>query len=174
MKIQKINKDRVRVIFDYKELEESEISVQSFLSGSSEAKKLINSIISIVNEDLNFGSNIDEIRYDLISFSNKVFIIILTKLTKTKQSSNSDYLLYKFSTFDELNSFLDMVDNYINLDIFPIYKLNSNYYLKIDLSHKDFSWKQSFSAILSEFKCPILLNNISNACFEERAKKINR
>lgn len=174
MKIQKINKDKVRVIFDCKELEENNISVQSFLSCSPESQKLIESIISIVNEDLHFGTSLDEIRYDLISFSNKVFIIILTKKMINKQIDSSDYILYKFHSFKDLNLFIDAVQKYISFTIFNIYELNYNFYIKIDLSGKEYFWKKSLVANLSEFKEPILLNSITNASFEEKAKKINR
>lgn len=177
MKIQKINNNKIRVIFDYKELEENNISIHSFLSNSSDTKRLISAIINIINEDLNFSNNTDEIKYDTISLSNKVFIVVISKITQvlpTYNQSKTTFILFKFGNINEAISFNELIKNYIKVQSFsfPLYKLKNYYYIKIDLSLKDTLWRRNYLLALSEFKTPLVLNSLSFAYFNENAKYI--
>ena len=172
MRIEQISKSKIRVIFDFKELAENKISVQSFLSGSEKAKRLINAIISTVNKEFNFSDSSDEITYDLFSFSNKIFIIVLTRKKITVPFSNN--VLYKFDSLEEIDEFAKYMQKYTDLQLHNTYKLKNHFYILLDLKEKDFIWKKSLISIVSEFKSPILLSSISNAYFIENAQKLNR
>ena len=175
MKIQKINNNKVRVIFDYKELEENHISVHSFLSNSEDTKRLVTAIINIVKEDLSFSADAEELTYDTISFCNKVFIIVITRTTDKKGSYiEPNNILYKFENINEITNFLKSIKNYTHLDnlSLQLYQLRENFYIKINLQTKESLWKKSFISILSEFASPIYLNSISEAYFCENAKLI--
>lgn len=79
MKIEKISENKIRIIFDYKELEENNISVHSFLSNSIESQKLFLAILDIANEDFGFDISNSKISYETFSFNNKTFVIFVTK-----------------------------------------------------------------------------------------------
>ena len=148
MKIQKINNSKVRVIIDYKELENNSISIQSFLANSLKTKQLINSIISIINKELHFSKNFDEIKYDILSLQNKVFIIVFTK--KAIEGS----IFYQFDALEELQNFIQLIKKYIYLETLPysISSSNNKYFIKFDISNKSDLWKNNFLSVLSEFK----------------------
>jgi len=176
MKIQKISETKTRVIFDYRELEENNISVHSFLSNSEETKKLINSIINIVNEELNFCDDIDEIKYDIISFCNKVFIIMLSKNVELQKNKNSNFAFFRFEKLEEAYNLIDLLKNYfnsLNKISYSLYKLSQYYYIKYDISCLNANEKKSFISTISEFNSPILLDSISIAYFHENASIIN-
>ena len=148
MKIQKINDSKIRVVLDYKELENSNISTHSFLANSIMAKGLINSIISFLNKELNFSKSYENITYDILSLQNKVFIIIFSKeLIGTN-------ILYDFNNQEELQIFINSLKKYIYLEDIPysIYSSNSNYSVSFDISKKDCIWRRNFLSVLSEFK----------------------
>lgn len=175
MKIQKISETKTRVIFDYKELEENHISVHSFLSNSIQTQKLIDAIINIVNEELDFCSDIDEIKYDIISFCNKVFIIMLSKNLNVENNKNTNYIFLKFENKDEAYEVINNLKNYINniTEIpYNFYKLKQYYYIQLDINKLNSKDRKNFISILSEFYTPILLDSISSAYFYENASVI--
>ncbi len=92
MKIEKLNENKIKIIFDYKELEENNISVHSFLSNSIESQKLFWAILDIANEDLGFDISNSKISYETISFDNKDFVIFVTKHNNLNSQNINDYL----------------------------------------------------------------------------------
>lgn len=87
MKIEKINDNKIKIMFDSKELEENNITVHSFLSNSIESQKLFLAILDIANEDFGFDISNSLVSCETISFSNQNFVIIVTK-TNDKISNN--------------------------------------------------------------------------------------
>ena len=148
MKIQKINNNKVRVIIDYKELEQNDISTHSFLSNSHKSRQLIHSIISIINKELDFTNSFDEVKYDILSFQNKTFIIIFTK------ESIGSNISYQFDSLEDLKDFIYSVKKYIYLETisYSLYSSNTKYFVKFDISEKDEYWTKTFLSVLSEFK----------------------
>lgn len=79
MKIEKIDNNKIKIMFDSTELEENDISIHSFLSNSENTKKLFLAILDIANEEFGFNAKNCKISYEAISFDNKKFVIIITK-----------------------------------------------------------------------------------------------
>lgn len=79
MRIERINENKIKVMFDSTELEENNISIHSFLSNSIEAQKLFLAILDIANEEFGFNTSNCKISSETISFSNKHFVIFVTK-----------------------------------------------------------------------------------------------
>ena len=105
MKIEKINEDEIKIIFDYTELEENNISIHSFLSNSIESQKLFWAILEIANEDLGFDTTNSKISYEALSYDNKNFVVFVTK-------SNVNYKSETSSAINELSSkSKDKIDN---------------------------------------------------------------
>ena len=110
MKIEKLNENKLKVIFSSKELEENNISIHSFLANSKESRKFFLAILNIANEDLNFRLNTSQITYDTISFSNKYFVIIIKKVHADAPISSNN-VFYKFNNIDDLFEFCDTIKN---------------------------------------------------------------
>lgn len=87
MKLEKINENKLKIIFNADELEENNISVHSFLSNSLESQKLFIAILDIANEDLGFDISNSQISYEAFSFNNTSFVIFVTKI-KTAANHN--------------------------------------------------------------------------------------
>lgn len=79
MRLEKLNENKLKIIFDAKELEENNISVHSFLSNSIESQKLFLAILEIANEDLGFDAQNSKLTYEAFSFNNMNFVIFITK-----------------------------------------------------------------------------------------------
>lgn len=104
MRIEKINDDKIKIMFNSKELEENNITVHSFLSGSIEAQRLFLAILEIASEEFGFNIKNSNISSETISFENKDFIVFVTKNPNTIKSQNSS----KISPYN----LLDFTKNY--------------------------------------------------------------
>ena len=131
MKINLLNKNKIKIMFDYKELEENNISVHSFLSTPLEKQSFFTAILDIAREDFGFEYTSFPIFYEIISFNNKYFIVFVKKTTEDQNLiHNSEYsstytktLFFKFNDLDTVFSFCN------NLKIlFPELKFDSNLY----------------------------------------------
>lgn len=121
MKIEKINDNKIKIMFDSKELEENNITVHSFLSNSIESQKLFLAILDIANEDFGFDISNSLISCETISFSNQNFVVIVTKTLNnictdfqgnSKEISNSNKSSFNFIGDNLLKS-------KINANVFP-------------------------------------------------------
>lgn len=117
MKIEKVNENKIKISFDYSELEENNISVHSFLSNSYSTQKLFLAILDIANEEFGFNAKNCKISYETISFDNKEFLVIITKSTNSLESNNlSPYNLLEICNKNNFNkSYSNNIknDNYL-------------------------------------------------------------
>ena len=179
MKINLLNKNKIKIMFDYKELEENNISVHSFLSTPLEKQSFFTAILDIAREDFGFEYTSFPIFYEIISFNNKYFIVFVKKTTEDQNLiHNSEYsstytktLFFKFNDLDTVFSFCN------NLKIlFPelkfdsnLYKYENNFFLKVDLKKFSTELQNKISLIISEFEDKIILSKLSMIKFEEFA-----
>lgn len=115
MRIEKLDDDKLKIMFNSQELEENDISIHSFLSGSTEAQKLFLAILDIANEEFGFDINNCNISSETISFGNKDFVIFVTKsLINSKICENSNKIS-PYNLLELINQ--DHTDN--NLSFLP-------------------------------------------------------
>lgn len=182
MKIELLDNNKLKIMFDYTELEENNISIHSFLSNSAKAQNFFLAIIDIANEDLGFNSNNSNLSYETISFDNKFFVIIVTKDSFNESSKfdtntnifyenqNKKYL-YKLRDINDLFSFCDTLKlilptlNFNN----SLYQYEDSYFLKINLENLDLNSTKQILLLISEFKTELKLSELSLAKFEEFA-----
>lgn len=88
MRIEKINESKIKIMFNAIELEENNITVHSFLSGSIEAQRLILAILDIANEEFGFDITNSTVSSETISFSNENFVIFVTKSLESCSTGN--------------------------------------------------------------------------------------
>lgn len=104
MRIEKINDNKIKIMFNSKELEENNITVHSFLSGSLETQRLFLAILEIASEEFGFNIENSNISSETISFENKDFIVFVTKNSHAIKSQ-------EFSKISPYN-LLDFMKNY--------------------------------------------------------------
>ena len=182
MKIEKLNENKIKIIFDYKELEENNISVHSFLANSLESQKLFLAILDIAKEDLGFDITNSQISYETLSFDNKNFVILVTKKVENCKDIffnfvgdrliNSNFpnsILYKFKNMDDVFSFSEYIHNLFSALNFKssLYEYNNIYFIKIDIQHLDLLNKKKTIYFLSELKDCLKVSDLSVKRLEE-------
>ncbi len=178
MKIEKINENKLKIMFDYTELEENNISIHSFLANSIETQDFFLAILDIANEDLNFKPN-NNLSYETISFGNKFFVIFVTKFEDSNSTfeqiinlskKEKSFLLYKLQSIDEVFSFCDILKTILpsiqNLKS-SLYEYEKKYFLKLNLKNLDQSTKEKIPLLISEFRNSLNLSDLSLLRFEE-------
>lgn len=124
MKIEKINSNKIKIMFDSIELKENNISVHSFLSNSPDTQKLFLAILDIADEEFGFDVKNCSISYETISFNNKDFLIIITKsINHSKHNNISAYNLLEI--YNHQNNNLEFESNNTSLSC-PIYNLKND------------------------------------------------
>lgn len=148
MKLELLNSHKLKITFKADELEENDISIHSFLSVPLESQKLFHSILEIANSDLNFNLSNSKISYELFSFDNQLFIILVTKehmhscqnpsfkfVGEDLQNNNCiSPLIFTFSNFKNLSYFAKIFNSFskkFNISS-SLYKYQSNYILSIN------------------------------------------
>lgn len=104
MRIEKISNDKLKIMFDSTELEENNITVHSFLSGSNEAQKLFLAILDIANEEFGFDIKNCTISSETFSFGNKDFVILVTKSLQSTVNFEKTNKISPYNLLDFVNS----------------------------------------------------------------------
>ncbi len=94
MQIQLLNSSKLKIIFNKFDLDENNISIHSFLSGSTNSQKFIKAIIEIAYEDFGFSLENNDFLYEIYCFDFSEFIIIVSK--------NSDNLSLSYNPQNDL------------------------------------------------------------------------
>lgn len=103
MRIEKLDDNKLKIMFNSQELEENNITVHAFLSGSNEAQKLFLAILDIANEEFGFDIKNCNISSETISFENKDFVIFVTKNLQTSESFENDNKSSPYNLLDFIN-----------------------------------------------------------------------
>ena len=156
MKIQMITPSKLKILFNLSDLEENNISLHSFLSGSESYKKFLKAIIEIAEEDLNIKIPKNNITYESYCFDYSEFIIIIFFPKYNLNNFKGDHIYYFFN----FNDFLDF-SNYIksHIDFIPcgtLYKYKDILFLEITNSDLSIKKQDKLCCILAEI--PNFLN----------------
>lgn len=89
MKIQLINKSKLKIIFDLNDLRENNISLHSFLSGSENSKNFFKALLEIAEEDFDIDFTHKDILYQIFCFKFSEFVITITIIDKASDSLNT-------------------------------------------------------------------------------------
>ncbi len=197
MKIEKVNDNKIKVMFNSSELEENNISVHSFLAGSSESQKLFLAILDIASEEFGFNTDNCKVSCETISFNNKNFVTIVTKSTNKSTITSNSYnlldfteslsqnslsypislksnLIYKFSTIEDARLFCGFfMQNFSALHIISsLYQYNDQFFLKINSEKLNSQKLQNMISILSEFGTRVILSELTVLKLEECSKLV--
>lgn len=103
MRIEKLDDNKLKIMFNSQELEENNITVHSFLSGSNEAQKLFLAILDIANEEFGFDIKNCNISSETISFENKDFVIFVTKNLQNSENFENTNKTSPYNLLDFIN-----------------------------------------------------------------------
>ena len=166
MKIEKLSDNKLKFIFSITEFEKEKLDYHSFMAGSLLFDNIIDNLLYIAKNELNFDTNDCNTEIQTFEFSKGNFIIIITKYQKNQKKLKAkrkqgkfknSFCLFEFYNFDDYCEFTlflakkfgSIYKTFISNS--KLYNLNNKYILSIDgfaLAEKEF---KIFNALISEF-----------------------
>lgn len=172
MKIEKLSENKIRIIFDYNDLEENNIDFHSFMSNSIQSQTLFLKILDLAEKTLNFKTEEYKLEVNTIALTNGNFILIITRLqpenkpkkkivVHTRRKSNClspTFSIYRFKTFDEFTGFCQFLSQNSSENLLKalensnsLYKYNLQYFLSISTDKLNISQKEFLFSSITEF-----------------------
>ena len=171
MKIEKINDDKIKITFDYIDLQENNIDFHSFMANSTQTQALFLKILDHAEESLGFNTDQYKLEINTLALSNGIFILIVTRLQKetkkkvvhvhTKRKSNINnptFSIYKFNSFDNFISFCQFIVKNSDVNLLKVlennnslFKYNSQYFFAISTTTMNIKQKEFLFSCITEF-----------------------
>lgn len=149
MKIEQLTDNKIRFIFNLKDLEENNIDYHSFMANSIETQDLFLNMLDKAEKEIGFSTKNYKLMLEAIATSEGNFILTVTRLSpeadknfpkkvliKRKSNNPSKTLtIYKFDSFDCFCDFCTYLNTSPLKDLISklknskLYKYNENYYL---------------------------------------------
>lgn len=152
MKIEKLNENKIRITLNIEDLNERNISMQSFMSNSIESQDIFMDMLDKADEEVGFNTDDCRIMIEALALKNGVFVLTITKFEHDTEKTplrrknvhikrknpdiNLEKTIYSFESFDSFCEFCNFLSNTLEeiqiLDFAKessLYEYNSNYYL---------------------------------------------
>ena len=148
MKFEKINKDKIKITLNLKDLEEKNIDFHLFMSNPIESQHILLDMLDEAKEKIGFDTNNYNIKVEALVMAESDFIFTITrilpdqapirkkaKVKRKKISTNKLTTIFRFNTFEDYCLFLDSItpkevnDNKRFLKTALLYTYKNNYYL---------------------------------------------
>lgn len=168
MIIEKIRENKFKILLSLNDLENENIDLHSFMSSNLEKQEILKKILLKLNSDYNTSLNFSTISINAFYVSDKDFIIIITNtpdayknhsrvsVSRMKKEKNINMNIYKFTTFEELETFYNYMKSISNLKYnallnCPLYEYNNLYFLVMHQNGISDILYNSIDKYLSEF-----------------------
>lgn len=136
MKIQMIAPFKIKILFNLQDLEENNITLHSFLSGSENTKIFLNAILEIAKEDFGLKPFKDNFTYETFSYDYHEFIVIFSIPKYINCNIISQKLFYYFFTMDNFLEFSNFVKSNITFKFkSSLYRFKDILLLEINASN---------------------------------------
>lgn len=148
MKFEKINKDKIQITLNLKDLEEKNIDFHLFMSNPIESQHILLDMLDEAKEKIGFDTNNYNIKVEALAMAESDFIFTITrvlpettpvrkkaKVQRKKISTNKLTTIFRFNSFDNYCLFLNSLSlnsitkNKHLLKSCILYTYNNNYYL---------------------------------------------
>lgn len=139
MKFEKLTDTKIRIILSIHDMKLNNLSVESILSNSADSQKLLESMISKAEEELNFKTDDSQLLVEAIAPSNEECIFTITKLLDENISLKgcTDLFIFRFESFDDFVNLCSFLNNFSYLNLknfsknFSLIYYNNTYYLRL-------------------------------------------
>ena len=138
MKFEKLNDTKIKIILSLQDMELNNLSIDNVLSNSADSQKLLDTIISKAETELDFKPEDSQLLVEAVVPSDEECIFTITKLLDDKicfpQHGNS--FIFKFDCFDDFINLCTFLNNFSYLCLKEISKdfslifYNNTYYLR--------------------------------------------
>ena len=166
MKIEKLNENKIRITLNIEDLNERNITMQSFMSNSIESQDIFFDMLDKADEEVGFNTDDCRIMIEALALKDGVFVLTITKfehegekcnlkrnnvhIRRKSPAINFEKTIYSFESFDTFCEFCTFLRNTLDekhiLDFAKesdLYEYNSNYYLvisKINVNSKSLKY----------------------------------
>ena len=189
MKFEKLTDTKIRIILSIKDIESNNLSIDDVLSNSKDSQKLLNTLITKAEKELDFKTEDSQLLVEAISSCSDEYIFTITKLLEDKIycCKNNTYFIFKFDCFDDFVNLCTFLKNFSYLclkDIsknFSLIYYNCTYYLRYTNNEissivfdyikslfeefaKDVSYSTGIDGILNEYGKVIFSKNAIMKC----------
>ena len=138
MKFEKLTDTKIKIILSTQDMELNNLSIENVLSNSADSQKLLNTIISKAEIELNFKPDNSQLLVEAIVPSNEECIFTITKLLDNKIYCNQheNPFIFKFDCFDDFINLCNFLNNFSYLCLkeisknFSLIYYNNTYYLR--------------------------------------------
>lgn len=167
MKIEKLNENKIRFIFNHSDLKENNVDVHAFMANSIESQSLFLSMLDKAEQEVGFITDNYKLSIEALALSNGSFVITVTRIEKETLKSTrvqayrkpyqepSSVLIYKFTNFDDFCNFQNFLSvslpNLLNpfLESNSLYQYENSFFLILE--NIDFKQATILSSAISEF-----------------------
>lgn len=164
MQIEKINQNQIKVILDFNDLKQNNISIHSFMCNSSTNQSLFYNILNFANTEIGFDLKDHEIIIEAFAVVNQnSFVLVFTRIPKVAylHTSKLKHGIFKFNKslwikFDKLQDFCmfcNSLNNNLQMNA-SLYFMDNCYFLHI-----------KFNKINDYFKISTIANEFSNKIY---------
>ena len=153
MKIEKLTENKIRIVFNIEDLEQSNINIDTVLNNTPESQSLILSILNRAEKEVGFYAKDSAILVEAFSFPEGIFIFTITKSSPSFKEINDKDLssltykrkpnakrkslklnekiaIYSFNNFDDFCGFCNVINTEMsaNAELKSFFKNTSLYF----------------------------------------------
>ena len=177
MKIEKLTENKIRVIVNVEDLEQSHTDLHSLMTTSLENQGLFLNILAKAEKEVGFNTENCKLLIEAFSTPDGTFVFTITKYKSIESTDNSSNnfsqrkltvkrksvnlkksnVIYSFNDFHEFCNFCSCINSFKNFDVnkfsknISLYLYNNTYYLIIDNINLSYEHINIFYSIISEF-----------------------
>lgn len=173
MQFEKINEDKIRIIFNIEDLKEKNINYHDFMANSIATQGVFLDMLNQAEKEIGFVTNNYQLMIEALASSDGSFVLTVTRSKEAKPNINAPKklkakpkllplneplptLVYKFNNFDDFYDLCNFIKKDYSKQVTKtfnkaiLYTYNDNIYLLLKTSPK---------ANIKEIKCIISLIN---------------
>lgn len=178
MKIEKLTENKIRVIINDKDLNESHTDIKSIMTKSLESQGLFLDILKRAEKEVGFYTDGCKLLIEAFSSIDEFLVFTITKSKKSETSAknlcktannkklsvkrktfsiSNKQVFFSFDTFEQFCEFCAYIHNFKDFEIkkvsknISLYLYNSVYYLMMENINTDYIYLKRFYFALSEF-----------------------
>ena len=186
MKIEKLTKNKIRVIVSFDDLEIENMDINSLFTQKKQL--FFVRVLEKAKKELGFETDGYELLIETFSLNNDFVIFTITKYSfkeekntlekKKKTDFSKDNVIYEFENFDEFCNFCNCISNSSNLNHkllsknISLYLYKNTYYLLIKNINNSYKNKKIFYSLISEFGKTLSFSNTFENKLIEYGKEI--
>jgi adapter protein MecA 1/2 len=160
MRVERLNKDKVKIFMSYEDLKERGVAKDDIWSDAPEVHDLLNDMMDEVYDELGFEV-FGAVAIEVYALPTQGVIVIITRGDDISKENHAIYqvdvkigpknfIAFSFSDFEDLVNVVKNVRNYV-AESGSVYHYNNHYILLLNENEFKIDDYDSITAILSEF-----------------------